>query len=247
MSDDPSANVVEKTMTYVEGAGDAARQAGEQVRQAGATAVGDAREIGHEASQAARSALGTLKDQARSAAETQKTRVADGLASAAQAVHRSGVSLEGQQDWFAQLIERGADEVSEFAASLRGADVQTLMSRLSGLARRQPALFLGASMAVGFGLTRMGRLAVSSSAPDARANDGAVIEDGSPSLPPAGQNQPQGQSQSLNRGQVAADPRGLAESLRPDLADQADAANIVDTQGAEFGAGPVGEANRALR
>jgi 2-succinyl-5-enolpyruvyl-6-hydroxy-3-cyclohexene-1-carboxylate synthase len=232
MNDDPSPNLVEKTVDYVEGASAAARQAGEQVRQAGSTVVSDAREVGQHASEAAKSVLGTLKEQARTAAETQKTRVADGLASAAQAVHRSGESLEGQQDWFAQLIERGADEVSQLATSLRGADVQTLMTELAGFARRQPALFVGASMAVGFGLTRMARLAAAPNA-GARTNGGAD----------AG-NRTQSQSQSQYQDQAPTQPPSLAETLRPD---QADAANVVDPQGVEFGAGPVAEANHALR
>jgi hypothetical protein len=215
MNDDPSPNLVEKTVDYIAGAGDAARQAGQQVRQAGATAMDEVKEVSQEASQTAKSALGTLKEQARTVAETEKARVADGLAKAAQAVHRAGESLESQQDWFAHLIERGADEVSEFATGLRGADIQTLTAQLSSFARRRPALFLGASMAVGFALTRMGRLA-------ATAPSNGDSRTGTPPAQPI--------------------PLGL--QLRPDVAD---AANVVDTQGVEFGAGPVAEANRDLR
>jgi hypothetical protein len=106
----------------------------------------------------------TLGQQASSVAEAQKGNLADTLADVAKAVHRSGEQLEGHQDWMAHLVERGAAELQSLATTLRNNDLRGLMDDLGSLARRQPALFVGASMAAGFALTRIGRLAASSTA-----------------------------------------------------------------------------------
>ena len=92
-------------------------------------------------------------------AEGHKQDVAGYLDDVAQAVHRSGEQLEGHQDWIAHVVERGADELGALANTLRTNDLQSLLGELGSLARRQPALFVGASMAAGFALARVGRLA----------------------------------------------------------------------------------------
>jgi hypothetical protein len=154
--------------------GDAARQTGQQARQAGADALDQARDVARDAKTRATSAMNMVGEQAGSAAETQKANLADRLEDVAKAVHRSGEQLEGHQDWVAELVERGADELNTLATTLRSNDLQSLLGDLGSLARRQPALFVGASMAAGFALTRVGRLAVSGAAqpaaPDATAS-----------------------------------------------------------------------------
>ncbi len=108
---------------------------------------------------------GTLVEEvgnrAASAAQAQKEGLAGRLDDMAQAVHRSGEQLEGHQDWIAGLVERGADELSTLANTLRTNDLRSLMSNLEDLARRQPALFVGASLAAGFALARVGRVVAS--------------------------------------------------------------------------------------
>ena len=96
---------------------------------------------------------------ASSVAEDQKQNVAGYLDDVAKAVHRSGEQLEGHQDWIAHMVERGADELGVLANTLRTNDLQSLLGELGSLARRQPALFVGASMAAGFALARVGRIA----------------------------------------------------------------------------------------
>ncbi len=140
---------------------DAAMSLGERAWHAGAEAADHARDIAQDAKARAGSLAGSIGDRAASAAEAQKSTLAESLESVAKAVHRSGEELEGQQDWVAQLVERGADELSALATTLRSNDLQSLLGDLGSLARRQPALFVGASMAAGFALARVGRLAVS--------------------------------------------------------------------------------------
>ena len=100
-----------------------------------------------------------MKERATSAAANHKSDLADKLDDVAQAVHRSGEQLEGHQDWMAGLVERGADELASLASTLRGNDLKGLLGSLQDLARRQPAVFVGASMAAGFALVRLGKVA----------------------------------------------------------------------------------------
>jgi hypothetical protein len=106
----------------------------------------------------------SLADDARSgaaeAAESGKDAVAGQLDDVARAVHRSGEQLEGHQDWMAQLVERGADQLGSLATTLRTNDLQGLFGRIEQMAQRQPALFVGAAMAAGFATARLGKVAV---------------------------------------------------------------------------------------
>ena len=86
--------------------------------------------------------------------------MADQLEDVTKAVHRSGEQLEGHQDFVAHLVERGAAELSTLASTLRSNHLRGLMGNLQDLAQRQPALFAGASLAAGFALARVGKVAV---------------------------------------------------------------------------------------
>jgi hypothetical protein len=163
MSDTNKTEAAGKVVEDFQAIGDAARQTGAQARQVGADALDRAHDIAHEAKSRATAAMGAIGTQASSVAEAQKANVAEQLEDVAKAVHKSGEQLEGHQDWVAKLIERGADELTSLATTLRSNDLQSLLGDLGSLARRQPALFVGVSMATGFALTRIGRLAVSGS------------------------------------------------------------------------------------
>ncbi len=102
-----------------------------------------------------------VENRVASAAQAQKEGLAGRLDDMAQAVHRSGEQLEGHEDWIAGLVERGADEIASLAKTLRTNDLRSLMGNLEDLAKRQPALFVGASLAAGFALARVGRVAAS--------------------------------------------------------------------------------------
>ena len=129
-------------------------------QQAGAKALSEAQEVAHDATAHGTSLASSLKDKATSVAETQKGHLADQLEDVAKAVHRSGEQLEGHQDFIAHLVERGAAELSVLANTLRSNDLRGLLGSLQDLAQRQPALFAGASLAAGFALARVGKVAV---------------------------------------------------------------------------------------
>lgn len=157
---DESENAVSKTLGDFQALGDAAQQVGQQARQAGGQAVDHARDIAHDAQAVGGSLTSEVKDRVAAMAQTGKDGWADRLKDVAQAVHRSGEQLEGHQDWVAGMVERGADELASLAETLRTNDLRGLFDNLKDLARRQPALFGGASLVAGFALARVGRVAI---------------------------------------------------------------------------------------
>ena len=169
MSDSRPSEAVGKVLDDARNAGEAAQQVGQQARQAGSDALGKAADVAQDARTRVGSVAGMVGDKASEIAESQKGDLADKLEDMAKAVHRSGTELEGHQDWVAHLVERGAAELSTLATTLRSNDLQSLMGDLGSLARRQPALFVGASMAAGFALARVGRLAATATAPTSPA------------------------------------------------------------------------------
>jgi hypothetical protein len=103
---------------------------------------------------------GEAKDKALDVAEGGRDQLADRLDDFAGAVERSGMALEGQQDWLAGLVERGAEELGGLASTVRSNDLRGLLGKLEGMARRQPVLFAGAAMAAGFASARLGKAAL---------------------------------------------------------------------------------------
>lgn len=160
MSDETGTETVEKGMAKLQAAGEAARQVAGHAQEAGVQAVGQAKDLMHEVQAQGSSLAGAVGEHVSSAAEAGKASLADQLQDVARAVHRAGAQLEGHQDWMAHMVEKGAAELSVLATTLRTNDMRELMSGIDGIARRQPALFAGASLAAGFALARVGRIAV---------------------------------------------------------------------------------------
>ena len=169
MSDTTRNDPIGNNAADLKALGDAARQVGDKASHAGVDAIQQAKDVAGEAKDRASSLMSAAGDKAASVADAQKANVAGYLDDVAKAVHRSGEQLEGHQDWVAHMVERGADELASLAATLRTNDLQSLLGSLGSLARRQPALFVGASMAAGFALTRVGRLAASGASAPALA------------------------------------------------------------------------------
>ena len=135
-------------------------QLGDRAREAGAAVKEMARDASTRGAGLAGEVAGNVKEQVLSAAEEGKDGVAERLENVAGAVHRSGEQLEGQQDWLAQLVERGADELGNLASTVRSNDLRGLVGKLEDMARKQPVLFVGAAMAAGFASARLGKVAI---------------------------------------------------------------------------------------
>ncbi|MDN4633925.1 hypothetical protein QCD71_20610 [Sphingomonas sp. PsM26] len=91
----------------------------------------------------------------------QKGTAADLIEQLAVSVQRSGEQFEGRQDWIASAVGRGAVELNTLAGSLRDKDLGELMSEAQTFARRQPALFIGVALVVGFTVARFGKVVAS--------------------------------------------------------------------------------------
>ena len=135
-------------------------QLGDRAREAGAAVKEMAQDATTHGAALAGEVAGGVKEQVLSAAEEGKDGVAERLENVAGAVHRSGEQLEGQQDWLAQLVERGADELGNLASTVRSNDLRGLVGKLEDMARKQPVLFVGAAMAAGFASARLGKVAI---------------------------------------------------------------------------------------
>jgi hypothetical protein len=176
MSESEKADYVGDSLRGLKSVGDAAHKAGGALQGIGADVLSKATETVHDA-QARSTNLGSdIAKQAEVVAETQRDGIADRLEGVAGALHRSAQDLREKEAWLAQLMDKGADEMTSFATTLRTSDFNSLVGNLQNLARRQPALFMGASVAAGFALARVGRLAVVGPSTEPNADPGEATQ-----------------------------------------------------------------------
>ena len=111
------------------------------------------------------------KDAAASTIEKGAEQARTSAESAAHALRRAADDVEPDNRWIGSALRKSAEGVERAARSLEGGDISRTVEDLNGFARRNPALFLGASLAVGFALARVGKTAVE------RSSDGADTSD----------------------------------------------------------------------
>jgi hypothetical protein len=97
---------------------------------------------------------GTLRQGLSDQAERQKNGIADRLSAVAARAGETAADLRRNEAWLGNLIGRGAAELESVAEEIRRNEVAGIMGSVEIFARRQPALFMGASVALGFALTR---------------------------------------------------------------------------------------------
>ena len=132
-------------------------QASGTFEQAGATTTDEsttirdkANEVKHKISEQARSSVQQARDKAGTAIDERKTELAGSMTSVAGAVRRSTDQLrEEGHDRIAGYAESVAQQFDRAAGYLRDRDPRALREDLEGLARRQPALLIGAAFAIG--------------------------------------------------------------------------------------------------
>ena len=94
--------------------------------------------------------VGKIRDTATAQLNTQKEKATEGLGTVASAVRESTQNLRNQQhDVAARYVEQAADQIERVAARLREKDAAELLRDVQQLARRRPALFVGAAFAIG--------------------------------------------------------------------------------------------------
>jgi len=130
----------------------------------------------------AHEAVGQVTEQAKQQATSQlasgKDRAVDGLVTVAQALRQTGQHLHQQeQRAVGGYVEQVAERVEEVTNYLRARDVPELVGETQEFARRQPGLFFGAALALGFVGARFlmssGRRATTERATSANPSSGA--------------------------------------------------------------------------
>ena len=92
----------------------------------------------------------TVTERATAHLDTQKGRATEGLDAISQAVRQTTAHLRtDRHDTLAQYIDQLADQLDRVSSAVREKSINELMQDVRELGRRQPALFIGGSFAVG--------------------------------------------------------------------------------------------------
>jgi dGTP triphosphohydrolase len=113
-----------------------AQTAADAVRQ---QAVQFAQDVGHELSKTG---------------EAEKARGAHAMRHFARAINSAATELESQSPTVARTVHQTARQVERLSDNLSGRSANELIESAAQLARTQPALFIGGSLAAGFALAR---------------------------------------------------------------------------------------------
>lgn len=83
--------------------------------------------------------------------------------STASALRRAAEDVDGDNRLVGKALRKSADSIERAARAFEGGDISTALGDVNDFARRQPAIFLGASLALGFALARVGKTAIEQS------------------------------------------------------------------------------------
>ena len=94
---------------------------------------------------------------AQDMAQRQKAAGAERVEHVAEAMRSSAEQLESSEKQLAELVGSAAGQLENFAHSLREKDFSALLAEMEDFGRRQPAVFMGAAVALGFGVARFAK------------------------------------------------------------------------------------------
>ena len=103
---------------------------------------------------AAKDMASEATDKVKSAMMAQKTAGADYLGTIAQAVQRSAGEFDSDVPQAAKYIRQAAGQIETFADAVRQRDMRELVGEVQEFARRQPTLFFGGAVVLGFAALR---------------------------------------------------------------------------------------------
>lgn len=140
-----------------------------------------------------------------------------------------------QDDMLGGAMRAAADRLDELSDSLRNQDLRGLLEQVEGFARRQPGLFLGGMVALGFAL---GRFAAAGQGAEAARHGAEAARERSPSVHG-------GAGHHHDSGPDAPERHGHAHHSHPEDLDHPMASEtrrqaIRDGEGAADGARPAG-------
>lgn len=101
--------------------------------------------------------IGRTKQAALTKANEGVQQISSAATSATSALRRAADDVAGENDLIGNLLRSSADTIERTTRSLSDGDISRLVDDVNGFARRQPAVFLGVSLLVGFALARVGK------------------------------------------------------------------------------------------
>jgi len=101
-----------------------------------------------------------VKTQARGVMDDAQNKAADQAKTAAHTLREAAGGLNGDLPWMKTALNKTADGFEHLTTALNRGDVGQALSAVQDFARRQPALFMGLSVAAGFALARVGKTAI---------------------------------------------------------------------------------------
>jgi hypothetical protein len=128
---------------------------------------------------AASNVMDASKDAASRAAGKGADQARSSIDAVASSLHRVAADVEGENAWVGSALHKSAQSLERAAESLTGGDLNRAFESVNGFARRQPAIFLGVSIALGFALARVGKTAIEN------ATDGQNDRAGNPYAGPS--------------------------------------------------------------
>lgn len=93
-------------------------------------------------------------EKAHSAFDSQKNRAVESVSGIASALRDSADAVGSQNESVGMLIRRAADMIDNVTQNLESKDLDQLVWDVQSLARRNPALFFGGALAIGFAAAR---------------------------------------------------------------------------------------------
>jgi hypothetical protein len=122
-------------------------QNAEGQNERGGGALGDVKEIGTELASA-------VRDSATSLFEEQRNRAADEIAALGEALRQSARSLDQNGGTVARYADQAAQQVGNFASTLRTRSWNEMAADVEDFGRRWPLAFMAAAIGVGFAAGR---------------------------------------------------------------------------------------------
>jgi hypothetical protein len=109
--------------------------------------------------EAAGEAASDVKHAAMQGVEDARAKAGDTGHSTASRLREFAGQVESELPWMSTAFTKSADGLDSVTNSLTKGDLNECLSGVTEFARRQPAIFLGASVALGFALSRLGKAA----------------------------------------------------------------------------------------
>jgi hypothetical protein len=101
-----------------------------------------------------RGILDSVKQRAANELYSQRDRATEGLTAVAEAVRHTTDELQREQPTVAHYVGLAADQLDRLSEALRTTEPSALWPEVQRMARRQPALFIGASFVAGLAVAR---------------------------------------------------------------------------------------------